>query len=269
MAANRFKVVEEEPVRSVTTESISVAAPVETSQEERIVAHRSLPAIVVPFFVVIAIAIGMVFYVHYEHTRGQAEFAKQYAAENAWRPLATSGYTVVEPYLIDLEQIDPAKKQDWTHIMAIDAKRQAAEDSLYALLLRSNTESARLTLRSARTVFDIYDKDLTLARLPVTLRADASDKLVARELIVTDIATKMRIGHNYRSGKEAADDIRQTEREARDMVMQMSDDELASHITAILKRKSLWGEARIIRKALASEISTTPPMPPTRIGSIF
>ena len=259
MSLNRFEVVETEPVKTLTSESVSVAAPVEASHEERVAAHQSLPTIVVPFFLIIAIAMGMAFYVHYVRASHRQDMLNQYAAENAWRKGAVAQFNSMQPLMLQLENVDPLKTQDWKHIQAIDTQLNKLIVKFTAGLSSSHNGSANGAAHFADAVLQSYEDDLATAQLPTTLSKNVAAKMSAEDLVATDVANTIPALITRAHGVPTVD-VEARDRQARKIVSKMSNDELRSRVLKRLQHYPLWTRPRDMRVELQNLLINIPPL---------
>jgi hypothetical protein len=181
----------------------------------------SLATTVLPFFVIIAAAIGSVFFMHDRHMREQKELYKQYLAMNAWQATFKREYDKLKPYMLEFEAVSTAKGQDWNRIYADYSAFQAGVSRI-----ASTPKPGRMEQKmdgDLQSLASEYRDRLHANHLPETLYKNKADLQEARETLAFTL-----VPHVYVLTDGHEGDLRVAQRRADALVAKMSDREVES-----------------------------------------
>ena len=219
------------PISTSAAESVSVP-----KQTDESVHHESrLPMIVVPFFLVVATAIGLVLYLHYTRVAKQKELYATYVKQNAWLDPINQQYEKLRPILLSFEMIDPTQPQDWKRI---NADLETFEKGAPLLRPASTLPRTDATIELGSDVDDLmkyYRNYVHGMRIPVSLRTNAKDRRLAVEYVGHDTRGDF-LQVKLPADEQAYDLMDQAESKATSAARAMDDTTLSKKVAVIIGR---------------------------------
>ena len=245
-------------VLSPASETVSV--PKHTEEHVR---HQSnLPMIVVPFFLIISLAIGSVFFMHGYRVKRQKELYAAYLAQNKWLLPIKAAYPPIRAELIHLESIDPAKKQDWKQAGRDLAKLKVDLKVLQPPAVSQSVDGGIVLSNDLKYLEEDYSTNLYQLWLPTGLHTNKD----ARDEAVRLLAERLQGNYRPKVMPIKNDEFAAAEKAALQKatadISSWDNEKLSKRLFEILDTRNLYYQMKFRREQFEQDMKNAEEVPP-------